>query len=253
MATTRSRPPEHPQKPWVGRVLTDWWPTLRDAVGSDRLMPRSAPRENPRRKRVQLREYGCGYYGCVFPTGNSGLVFKVTTDSSEAAFVAAARTIEAWPHGMVLYTNVWQLAGEKHGRRPVYVLWREAAGHVGELLRLYDDGIPQRKLGRAMHISPASVTNMLQRMERSGWVKRVRDEEDQRVVRVFLTPKAQKLREEAASVFRQMESELNEVYTAAEQATLKRLLLKLHARFAPDAVDGSHHPPFFTEPEGRSP
>jgi len=117
----------------------------------------------------------------------------------------------------------------------------------------HDDGIPQRKLGRAMHISPASVTNMLQRMERSGWVKRVRDEEDQRVVRVFLTPKAQKLREEAASVFRQMESELNEVYTAEEQATLKRLLLKLHDHFAPDAVDGSHHPPFFKEPEGRSP
>ena len=148
MATGSQKPPEHPQKPWVGRVLTEWWPTLRDAVGSDRLMPRSAPKRNPRRKRVQLREYGCGYYGCVFPTGNSGLVFKVTTDSSEAAFVAAARAIESWPRGMVLYTHVYQLAGEKHGRRPVYVLWREAASNVGELLGLYKDGIPQRYLDR---------------------------------------------------------------------------------------------------------
>jgi len=122
------------------------------------------------------------------------------------------------------------------------------------LLHLWhNDGVPQHELGQAMHISPASVTNMLQRMERGGWVTRKRDEEDQRVVRVFLTPKAQKLREKAASVFRQMESELNEVYTAEEQATLKRLLLKLHDHFAPDAVDGSHHPPFFKEAEGRSP
>ncbi len=147
MPSSQPKPPEHPQKPWVGRVLSDWWPTLQEAVGS-RLMPRSAPKPNPRRKPIRLREYGCGHYGCVFPTGNSGLVFKLTTDSSEAAFVAAARTIQAWPRGMVLYTNVWQLAGEKHGRRPVYALWREGARNVGELLQLYRGGIPERYIDR---------------------------------------------------------------------------------------------------------
>lgn len=95
----------------------------------------------------------------------------------------------------------------------------------------HKDGIPQRDLARSMHISPASVTNMLQRMERAGWIARKRDEADQRVVRVFATPKAQKMRIHAKRAFQEMEDDLAAVYTPEEQETLKRLLLKLHNRF----------------------
>ncbi|MEE8594168.1 MAG: MarR family transcriptional regulator, partial [Candidatus Bipolaricaulota bacterium] len=42
----------------------------------------------------------------------------------------------------------------------------------------HSDGMSQRDLARSMHISPASVTNMLQRMERDGWIERKRDEAD---------------------------------------------------------------------------
>ena len=45
--------------------------------------------------------------------------------------------------------------------------------------------------------------------------------------------------------YREMEEELNAVYTEAEQATLRRLLLKLHDRFAPHAEDDHHHHPCF--------
>ena len=108
----------------------------------------------------------------------------------------------------------------------------------------HHDGIPQGELARAMHLSPASVTNMLQRMERDGWISRTRDEADQRVVRVYLTRKAKDLRKEARVVFRKMEEELSAVYTEAEQATLRRLLLKLHVRFAPHAKCDPHHRSF---------
>lgn len=102
----------------------------------------------------------------------------------------------------------------------------------------HHDGIPQRELSRAMHISPASVTNMLQRMERDGLVARRRDREDQRVVRVFLTDKATTMRHEAQTVFRQMEEELGSIFTDEERQTLRRLLMKLHDRFA---CNGPHH------------
>ncbi|MBU0596068.1 MarR family transcriptional regulator [Candidatus Bipolaricaulota bacterium] len=98
----------------------------------------------------------------------------------------------------------------------------------------HHDGVPQRELSQAMHVSPASVTTMLQRMERDGWIDRQRDEADQRVVRVFLTKKSKGLRAKARTVFREMEEELASVYTDAERETLERLLMKLHDRFAPD-------------------
>lgn len=104
----------------------------------------------------------------------------------------------------------------------------------------HKDGIPQRDLARSMHISPASVTNMLQRMERDGWVERRRDDVDQRIVRVFAADKAKKMRLEAKRVFQDIENELNSVYTPEEQVTLKQLLMKLHDRFNSEAPH--HHP-----------
>lgn len=106
----------------------------------------------------------------------------------------------------------------------------------------HKDGMPQRDLARLMHISAASVTNMLQRMERDGWIERRRDNTDQRVVRVFAADKAKKMRIEAKRVFQEMEDELNSVYTQEEQATLKMLLMKLHDRFNTEAPhDHSGH------------
>ncbi len=105
----------------------------------------------------------------------------------------------------------------------------------------HHDGVPQRELSRAMHISPASVTNMLQRMERDGLISRRRDRDDQRIVRVYLTRKAKDLRAEARTAFLEMEEELGSAYTDEERETLKRLLMKLYDRFAP----GDEHLPNF--------
>ena len=117
----------------------------------------------------------------------------------------------------------------------------------------HHDGIPQSELSRAMHISPASVTNMLQRMERDGLIARERDREDQRVVRVFLTDKAKAMRKDTRTVFHEMEAELSSIYSDKERATLHRLLMKLHDRFAPDDPHHRHHhDAFFHEEEDET-
>jgi len=115
----------------------------------------------------------------------------------------------------------------------------------------HHDGVPQRDLAEAMHIRPASVTNMLQRMERDGWIERKRDDEDQRVVRVFITSKAKGLRDKAQTVFAQMEDELNAVYTKEEQKTLRALLLKLHDHFADAGAPRDPHGAVFFREEKR--
>lgn len=49
------------------------------------------------------------------------------------------------------------------------------------------EGITQTELGRMLHIAPATVTTMLQRLERDGLVERWTDTDDQRVTRIRLT------------------------------------------------------------------
>ena len=49
------------------------------------------------------------------------------------------------------------------------------------------DGLCQRDIAEAMGISRARVTSILQSLEKAGAVRRVRDRDDQRLFRVFLT------------------------------------------------------------------
>jgi DNA-binding MarR family transcriptional regulator len=102
------------------------------------------------------------------------------------------------------------------------------------------EGVPQTEVARALHLSPASVTNMLQRMERDGWVERRPDPDDQRVSRVYLTKRARALQEEAATTFRELEQEVTSALTPEEQAELQKLLLKVHARLLEHMPAGRH-------------
>ncbi len=111
------------------------------------------------------------------------------------------------------------------------------------------DGVPQTDIARTFHLSPASVTNMLQRMERDGWIERRPDPDDQRVSRVYLTKQARALREEAEAVFSELEREVTSSLTAAQQTELHALLLKVHARLLEHVPVGRH--PIFPLPGGE--
>ncbi len=95
---------------------------------------------------------------------------------------------------------------------------------------LHHDGITQTQLAKAVHITPATATSMLRRMERDGWIERRDDPDDQRVSRVFVTRKAEALHEEAMASLRAVEVELEGSLSGEERLELKRLLLKIHAR-----------------------
>jgi DNA-binding MarR family transcriptional regulator len=52
------------------------------------------------------------------------------------------------------------------------------------------DGLVQADLGRRMAIEPATLTGIVQRLERDGWVRRDCDPDNRRLQRVWLTEKA---------------------------------------------------------------
>lgn len=79
------------------------------------------------KQRKSFKEYGTGHYGAVYPTQMPGIVCKITTDKSEAQFVANAISIGKWPEGIVKYYAIFQFKQRTHKRRPVYILWRDEA------------------------------------------------------------------------------------------------------------------------------
>ncbi len=88
-----------------------------------------------KKKGLGFEEYGCGHYGCVMPTREKGIVIKITTDPSEAAFVAAYLSMRPSerPAGIVPYHKIFAIRTESHAKRPVFVLWRDEAQAVGAI------------------------------------------------------------------------------------------------------------------------
>jgi hypothetical protein len=115
---------------WTNAALLRDWDRIQQIARLPALMPRV---DEHTARRLIAHEYGSGAYGTVMPTGTPGLVFKVTSDPTEARFAAVARTLKPYPHGLVQYGPVIQLQGA-HDGRPIYALWREEAFDVGNVL-----------------------------------------------------------------------------------------------------------------------
>jgi len=54
-------------------------------------------------------------------------------------------------------------------------------------------GLPLGELSQKMYLHPSTITGVVDRLEKKGYVSRDRDQEDRRVVMVQLTPKGKRL------------------------------------------------------------
>ena len=73
----------------------------------------------------------------------------------------------------------------------MYALSGQIGLHRGQSLVLKalsgQDGLTHSELSNLLYVRPATMTNMIKRMEKSGLVERRPDAHDQRVSRVYLT------------------------------------------------------------------
>jgi DNA-binding MarR family transcriptional regulator len=135
-----------------------------------------------------------------------------------------------------LLGHVCRLVGRRRRMHLESIGLHQAQGLI--LFRLWKtDGISQRELAQALHITPPTATNTLQRMERNGWVERRRDYADQRIYRVYLTEKAKQLREEARASFKALDVEMRLMLTDQEHKALGKALLKVYRYLAPGGAD----------------
>ncbi len=79
--------------------------------------------------------------------------------------------------------------------RILYVLWQE-------------DGLPVVELAKRTGLAKTTLTSMLERMDAKGFLERVPDRKDRRMLRIFLTPKAQGLSDR----YNQVSDKMNRIF-----------------------------------------
>ncbi len=89
------------------------------------------------------------------------------------------------------------------------------------------EGLTQTDLAERLRNTPATTTKMLQRMEKTGFIQRRPDVEDQRISRVYLTEAGRVVREQVENLFQTMEEETFANFSAEEQELMRKFLKQM--------------------------
>ncbi|WNC12442.1 MarR family transcriptional regulator [Brevibacillus brevis] len=118
-------------------------------------------------------------------------------------------------------------------RQNVDMLIQKYDVHPGQpplLMRLTrTDGMVQKELARRMNVKPATLTVMINRMEKSGLVTRRPDPHDQRSSRVYLTDKGRIAAGAVKDALELLEGKCFERFTEEEKTMLWDMLTRIHA------------------------
>lgn len=116
------------------------------------------------------------------------------------------------------------------------------------------NGASQRDLAEEMDVRPSSMAEMLSKLEAAGYITRTQDENDQRIMRIFLTKAGEDAVVQSSETVPDWSETLFSCLTAEEQAQMLALTEKLNTSL--EAMDrpcmpGGHHHGFHLGPFGR--
>lgn len=94
------------------------------------------------------------------------------------------------------------------------------------------EGLTQSELAARLEVAPATVTKMLQRLERAGFVQRHTDTEDQRVSRVYLTDAGRAIQSDVVATLGRLAEETFSGFTMEERIVCRRLMLDMRDRLS---------------------
>ena len=128
--------------------------------------------------------------------------------------------------------------GLYRGQPPVlFELWKQ-------------EGRTHSELADRLHVQPATMSKMIQRMERAGFVQRRSDPEDQRVSRVHLTEHGRAVQTQVKQVWNQIESEMFDGFTAEERAAIRSVILRIRKNMLRVVEDKCAPPPHNSSTNG---
>lgn len=137
---------------------------------------------------------------------------------------------EEWPIGrlfgaaMRLGGPIWGRIVEKHGLSPAgFVLLR--------LLHTHQDGLRAGEAARGLSVTPATLTSVVNTLERDGYVERRRDPGDRRAVLLHATEAGLTLLRDVGPDIGADLYELYDVVAPEDEPAVRRFLISLINRF----------------------
>ena len=91
----------------------------------------------------------------------------------------------------------------------------------------YEDGQTAVELGQLLVLDKATLSGVLARMQESGWTERRPDPRDGRVMRVFVTDRANGTKDQLIAAREAADGEILSRFNLEEQLLLKRFLMAL--------------------------
>jgi DNA-binding MarR family transcriptional regulator len=123
-------------------------------------------------------------------------------------------------------------------RGDVGELLAEVGLHVGQemvLIELWEqDGLRGGELAERLGVEPPTVTRMLRRLEKCGFVERRQDPRDARSFRVYLTGEGRSLEGPVARCWERVGEKAFAGMSVGERRTFRRLLTKVRANIDPN-------------------
>ncbi len=96
------------------------------------------------------------------------------------------------------------------------------------LLQLYkQDGISQEELSEKLSIDKGTTARSIKKLEEEGFLIRVKDENDKRAYKIYLTDKSKENRDNVYNVLKDWESVIAQNITEEERSTLVDILKKV--------------------------
>ena len=99
---------------------------------------------------------------------------------------------------------------------------------LGSLLRR--DGLNQQELSERLHVDKATITRMVSKLIKLGYVRRDKDPDDKRAYRLFATQKARDIDPDIKQVLRGWTAILSEGFTGEEKDQAFALLTRYQGK-----------------------
>jgi DNA-binding MarR family transcriptional regulator len=125
----------------------------------------------------------------------------------------------------------------------ISVIYRQGKIHISNELKPYNigygqfpflnvlfekDGIRQEDISRMLSIDKATTGRAIKKLEVEGYVKRVRDTEDRRAYKIFLTPRGRKMEPVLHKILLQWTNFLDADFSDEEKEKIRQLLGRMY-------------------------
>lgn len=96
--------------------------------------------------------------------------------------------------------------------------------HVLKILWKNNTGVTQKFIADHLSIQPASMSKMIQRMEANGFIRKEKDENDQRKVHIYPTEKSNEIRDTLELEMKLLDEIAFNNFSVEEKIIFRRLL-----------------------------